>query len=386
MKRGALHPKGYLAACAAVLVALALPHAASAATPSPSPSLDVGVGRADITPPTGYYMMGWVRSDGVVQGQHTRLWAKAIVLREGDRKVALVTEDLNGIPGGMLAQAAALDKDLGYNQENVLDSASHTHAAPTSFYNFSTYNSVFMTIRSPTDFDLAGTVDPQLYAFMVRRLALAIRRANANLGPGAAAWSEVQIPNLTENRSIEAHLYDHGIHLGYGQGNASMDPMGPLHTIDPEASVLRVDKLIGGRDVPVGMWSTFANHGTVNKYQFTYYNEDPHGAATPLVEAAVRRAGRVPAGQDVVNAYGNTDEGDISSGLTRSGPAAADYVGTVEANAFMNAWRQASQNMSSGPALDWRWTRMCWCGQDTQDGPVADRGAFGLAEFTGSEE
>src|SRR5689334_25274065 len=152
-----------------VLVALAFPATAVAASPAP---IEVGVGRADITPPTGYYMMGWVRSDGVIQGQHTRLWARAIVLRQGGKKVALVAEDLNGIPGGVLAQAAALDKDLGYSEQNVLDSASHTHAAPTSFYNFSTYNSVFMTIRTPTDFDLEGTVDPQLYAFMVRQLAL----------------------------------------------------------------------------------------------------------------------------------------------------------------------------------------------------------------------
>jgi neutral ceramidase len=348
--------------------------------------LQVGVGRADITPPTGYYMMGWVRSDGVIRGQHTRLWARAIVLQEGGRKVALVAEDLNGIPGGMLAQAAALDRDIGFDQTNVLDSASHTHAAPTSFYNFSTYDSVFMTLRSPTDFDLAGTVDPQLYAFMVRQLALAIRRADDNLGPGSAGWGTTHIDDLTENRSIEAHLYDHGIHLPYGKGSASMDPLGVLHTIDPHVNVLRVDKQIGGRDVPVGMWSTFANHGTVNKYQFDFYNEDHHGAATHLVEQRIRDLGQAPAGQDVVNAYGNSDEGDISSGLHRSGPAAADYVGTVEADAFMRAWQQAGQDMSSSPALDWRWTRMCWCGQDTPDGPVADRGAFGMAEFTGSEE
>lgn len=366
---------------AGMIVALAAFPAAARAD-----QLQVGVGRADITPPTGYYMMGWVRSDGVIQGQHTRLWARAIVLQEGGRKVALVAEDLNGIPGGMLEQAAALDKDIGFDQTNVLDSASHTHAAPTSFYNFSTYDSVFMTIRTPTDFDLAGTVDPQLYAFMVRQLALAIRRANANLGPGSAGWGLTHIDDLTENRSIEAHLYDHGIHLPYGQGNASMDPMGVLHTIDPNVNVLRVDKTIGGRDVPVGMWSTFANHGTVNKFQFNFYNEDHHGAATHLVEQRIRQLGQVPPGQDVVNAYGNSDEGDISSGLHRSGPAAADYVGTVEANAFMNAWQEAGQNMSSSPALDWRWTRMCWCGQDTPDGPVADRGAFGMAEFTGSEE
>src|SRR5207248_753782 len=150
----------------------------------------------------------------------------------------------NGIPGGMMAAAADEDRDIGFSEQNVLDSASHTHAAPTGFYNFSTFNTVFMTINSPTSFDLTGSLDPQLYAFEVHELALAIRRANANLGPGRIGWGFTTIDDLTQNRSIEAHLYDHGIHLGYGQGSASMDPDGPLHTIDPEVNVLRVDKRV----------------------------------------------------------------------------------------------------------------------------------------------
>ena len=368
-----------------LVVALAL-LALLPATASAADRIDVGVGRADITPPTGYYMMGWVRSDGLIVGQNTRLWARAIVLRQGGKKVALITEDLNGIPGGMLAAAADMNKDLGYSQENVLDSASHTHAAPSGYYNFSTYNTVFMTINSPTDFNVAGTLDPQLYAFMVRQLALAIRRADQNLGPGAVGWGKTEIDDLTANRSLEAHLADHNIHLGYGQGSPADDPDGPLHTIDPEVHVLRVDRYIGKRRVPVGIWSTFADHGTVNKFQFNVYNADHHGAAAQKVESAIRRSGKVPASQDVVNAYGNTDEGDISAGLTRSGPAAADYVGTREANAFLDAWKQAGAQMQRSPAFDFRWTRMCFCGQDTAAGPVADHGAFGLSEFTGSEE
>jgi hypothetical protein len=138
--------------------------------------------------------------------------------------------------------------------------------------------------------------------------------------------------------------------------------------------------------VPLAIWSTFANHGTVNKFQFTFYNEDHHGAATRDVERAIRRRGRVPRAQDVVAVYGNGDEGDMSSGLDRSGPAAADYVGGVEARAFMRAWRAAGGHMKRRPALAWRWTRMCFCGQQTAAGPVANKGAFGLAEFTGSEE
>src|SRR5215204_6256153 len=200
------------------LVALGLSASATA-----QPKLRVGVGRADITPPTGYYMMGWVRSDGRVIGQHTRLWARVIVLKRGHRKVALVSEDLNGIPGGMMATAA--NRVPGFSERNVLASASHTHAAPTGFYNFPTFNTVFMTVDSPTDFQLTGGFDPKLYAFEVRQLAKAIRRANADLGPGKVGWGEVDIKHLTKYRSRQPHLYDHVIYAPFcGAGPRNPPP------------------------------------------------------------------------------------------------------------------------------------------------------------------
>ena len=52
----------------------------------------------------------------------------------------------------------------------------------------------------------------------------------------------------------------------------------------------------------------------------------------------------------------------------------------------MRAWRQAGSQMTATPVLDRRWTRMCWCGQQTAAGPVADQAEFGLPQFTGSEE
>jgi hypothetical protein len=398
-----------LAAAAVLAALLVAPAAASAAT-----TLRVGVGRADVTSPTGYFMMGYVRSDARITGQHARLYARAIVLQRGSTKVALVAEDLNGIPGGMLVEAANLVKDRGFSEHNVIASASHTHGAQGGYYNFGTYNAVFPTKTTPTTFSFDG--DPQLYTFMVRQLALAIRRADDNLGPGKVGWGATQIIGLTDNRSIEAHLADRGILIPYGTGNATMDPLGVAATIDPDVNVLRVDKLVrracpkppakkkttkrgaGAHqskkaaacvqtvNQPVGMWSTFANHGTVDKPTFHYFNADHHGSATRVVEDHVRSAGKVPAGQDVVNAYGNTDEGDISAGLRHSGPADADYVGRVEADAMMRAWRSAGRALSSTPTLDYRWTRICLCGQQTEGGPVADHPSFGVAELTGSEE
>ena len=49
-----------------------------------------------------------------------------------------------------------------------------------------------------------------------------------------------------------------------------------------------MDRLAGGRRVPLGAWSTFANHGTVNHSTFGYYNADHHAAAARVFEAAVR--------------------------------------------------------------------------------------------------
>ncbi len=369
-----------LAGLAAVAL---LSTAASAHAADP---LYAGAGRADITPPTGFYFMGWVRSDAKGTGVNTRLYVRVIVLRRGAKKVALVAEDLNGIPGGMLADAAKLDKDLGYDQTNVLDSASHTHAGPAGFYNFTDYNTVFPTPDSVTEFSL--TTDPQLYTFMVKRLALAIRRADADQGPAAAGWGGTQILGLTENRSIEAHLANHGIFEPYGTGNAEQDPLGYADTIDPDVNVLRVDKLVRGRHVPIGMWSTFADHGTVNKATWLLYNADHHGAATRDVESYLR-ARAVKAGaprQEIVNAYGNTDEGDISAGLHRGGPAAAQYVGDREAAAMLKAWKSAGAVMSTTPALDFRWTRVCFCGQAVGDGTIASSAQFGQPQLTGSEE
>ncbi len=372
---------------AVLLAAVAIMAAAGLAAPAGAAAkLKVGVGQADITPPTGYYMMGWVRSDGKIAGQHTRLWARTAVIKQGHKKVALVSEDLNGIPGGMVVDAAKLLKRRGFSPRNIVVSASHTHAAPTGFYNFDTFNTVFMTITTPTQFQLTGGFDPTLYQFMVKQLAKSIRRADKNLGPGKVGWGATRITNLTENRSLEAHLADHGIHEQPGAGSVAQDPKGRVHTIDPNVNVLRLDKTIAGRDVPVGIWATFANHGTVNGFQFTYYNEDHHGAATLLTQEAIRRRGHVPRSQPVVAVYGNSDEGDQSAGLHRRGPAYAEHVGTVESRAFMKAWRQAGKRLAGKTDLMHSWTQMCFCGQKTSQGPVDDTAKFGLPQLTGSEE
>jgi hypothetical protein len=95
----------------------------------------------------------------------------------------------------------------------------------------------------------------------------------------------------------------------------------------------------------------------------------------------------VPAGQEVLNVYGNSNEGDMSAGLSRHGPAASDYVGRIEASAMVRAWERAGTALQRKPILDSRWTRVCFCGQTLEDGhQVDDHSEVGQPFLTGSEE
>jgi neutral ceramidase len=355
------------------------------AAPASAGGLRAGAGRADITPPTGYYMFGWVRSDARSHGQLTRLFSRAIVLERGEKKVALVSADMGAIPAGLVADAAQR-AGHGFSARNVVISASHTHSAPTGYFNYGAFNTVAPTDTTPNQFAVGKPANPVLYTFLSRQLAKAIRRADHDVGPAKAGWGSTRLLHVTENRSLEAHLADHGINVGFGQGKVSMDPRGYVHTIDPGVAVLRVDKVEHGRDVPIGAWSTFADHGTVVKPTFTYYNADHHAAAARLAERRIRRLGHVPAGQEVVNSYGNSDEGDITAGIQHSGPAGAYEVGRDEARAMVSAWRTAGGSLDRRPPLGLRWTRVCFCGQQTAAGPVASSAVVGLPFLTGSEE
>jgi neutral ceramidase len=372
-------PAGAL--CAATLVALL----ACSSTAHAASRLDAGVGRSDITPPTGYATFGYVRDDAVGHGVNTRLFARAIVLREGAKKLAIVTTDLGVTPGGLLDDVVDQLSARGFSQSNVIISASHTHNGPAGFSTFQGDNFVAPTAGDPTQFKTDG--DPHVLGFLVTRIALAIARADSDLGPARLGWGTTQLVGVTDNRSLEAHLADFGFDLPYGTGNVNMDPGGYIDTIDPEVDVLRVDRIArNGAAIPMGGWLDFADHGTVNPYQFDVYNADHNGVAARLFEEGVRKAGHVPARRQVVGAYGNADAGDMTAALRGRGPAFAEDVGRKEANAMLTAWRAAGKHMSAKPEFDWRWSRSCFCGRTIDGEAVDNKAVVGLPFLTGSEE
>lgn len=386
---------GLVAGCGSgVRLAQAADRGAGPVVVDPAATLHAGAAQTDITPPqVGYDMGGWTRADRKVNGQQTRLSAKALVLERGGRKVALVAAELFMIPGGLQNHIAEAVADLGFDRSTVLLSATHTHAGPSGFANYPTLNTgspnLSMILTNPAS--LRSLLDPvkadrQLYTFLVQQISAAIRQADGNRAPAVAGWGERQLVGVTKNRSLEAHLANHGIKKSPRSGRPADDPDGAVHTIDPNVDVLRVDQVVAGKRVPIGAWSQFADHGTVVPSETRAYSGDHHAAATRVFEETVREEAGVPAGQPVVNVYGNGAEGDQSAGLDARGYAAAEDVGRKEAASMLGAWRDAGEHLSDTPALDVRWTQTCFCGQRVEGGVVSRQAFPGVPFVTGSEE
>ena len=108
-----------LAATVVLLLALAAPA-----------ELLAGVSAVDITPPIGGMMGGYGdRAFALSTGVHDPLMAKALVLKDDDTALAIVTMDLVGVPSKSVAPMKEAIRDrTGIEQVMLL--ASHTHSGP----------------------------------------------------------------------------------------------------------------------------------------------------------------------------------------------------------------------------------------------------------------
>ena len=95
--------------------------------------LRAGAAKVNITPPVGTPLSGYTTRKEVSQGIHDELYAKALVLGDGERTLALITTDLLGFYGDFVDKIRDLIKQrTKIRKGDILVSATHTHSAPDS--------------------------------------------------------------------------------------------------------------------------------------------------------------------------------------------------------------------------------------------------------------
>ncbi len=199
------------------------------------PVLKAGASAVDITPPVGVSLDGVISKNGVVTGVHDRIFARALVLNDGQEQIAICVNDLCMVERSYFDRAKNIVfQKTGIPVNRILMSSTHTHAAP----------------RVP--YGRAGKIDDEYYNTLIQQIAQAVIQAHSNLKPARVGWGSFDAGKYAACRRFLAK-----------EGSVSLNPFGisgdriksvsgrskqiikPAAPIDPQFSILSIQHTDG---------------------------------------------------------------------------------------------------------------------------------------------
>jgi neutral ceramidase len=205
-----------------------------------------GAATSTITPKIGTSVNGNL-NDVKATHIHDDTYSRALVLDDGDNKLAFVVSDLCMISREVIDAA----KKRAYEVtkipvQNMVMSATHTHSGGTVC-------SVFQS-----------DPDPEYVKFVTERMADALIRANNNLVPARIGWGVGKEPSQVFNRRWKIKPGTKSVSpLGkedkvrMNPGHLNLDVTEPAGPVDPEVPIVIVQTLEGA---PIGLLANYSLH------------------------------------------------------------------------------------------------------------------------------
>jgi hypothetical protein len=211
------------------------------------PALHAGAAAANITPALGCSLAGGMR-DNIASDVHDELHARALVLDNGNARLAIVLVDSCALPAALVdAAKKAIADHSRIPASHALVAATHTHSAPAATHLFQ------------------SKPDPRYVDWLATRIADSVRLAVNRLDRAQVAWAVGREPRPLFHRryfmkpgSIPADPFGGAtdqVRMNPGAGNANIvRPAGP---VDPDLGLLAVHS-IDGR--PICLLGNYALH------------------------------------------------------------------------------------------------------------------------------
>jgi neutral ceramidase len=266
--------------------------------------LNVGVGKYDITGPTGgINMMGYAMIQQVNSGLHTRLYSRAFIFKEQGKTVVYVSIDsamttfaIKKRALDLLCKKLAEDAEVSsgdaaaaafvcpYNNDNVLISATHTHSSPAGFHEYLLYGITSLGFIRPAYESICYGVYQSLYL------------AHSDLKQSQLYFDEERVGAGSINRSPTAYL---------------MNPEQERKLYDRDVDDL-MQVLSIHRENLRGLISWFPVHCVSVNNSNSLTSADNKGYASYLFEHSQSQVPYTAGKSSVVAAFGQAHEGDVT--------------------------------------------------------------------------
>ena len=336
-----------------------------------------GAHKVDITPIPGVPLGGYSIDGKVSRGFWTRLYARALYLRDAKgTPLVLISTDLGAIPGGLGDEVARLLHDEYHltwiSREHVVLAATHTHHGPGNFYTSAMFNSMISPWTG---------LDPALFHFLAGRIAFSVWKAwdaaqEAELLTTDASALEVSkawnLDSFFRNRSLPAFLLnprapsllDPDVSSNCPPGPNDSDALAPpdgraCKAVRPRVELLAVRPT--GTTTFLGVAAFVPVHPTVLPSRLEIYSSDLFGVADARLEQS---PACTELGTDPVVAFFNGAEGDVSPTWTaRNHDEVVDLGGRLATKVC----DLLSQMKTVNPTIHFRFERVALENQSFQE-------------------
>ena len=315
-------------------IAIALPDTAAHAADNP---YLVGAGAADITgEPAEVGFMGYGDSAQKGSGIHTRQYARVFLVVDpstSKRNVVIVLDALSSWQSlrDELVRRIQAAYPGQFGEENIMVTASHTHATPGGISHHMLFNVTTLGFH------------PDTFNAQVEGSMKALDAATKDLAPGNVTVSRSSLTQVGRNRSMAAYT-----------GNREELRRQLVNGVDPTDMTLRLER--NGTTRAVINW--FAIHPTSLTTKNTLVSSDNKGYAQYLLEHddhGVDR-NRAGSGDGFIAAFANSNAGDVTPNTNlRAGSGPTDdqfqnvkIQGAKQANAVRSQLRSAGTPVGSG--------------------------------------
>jgi len=265
------------------------------AAPRAGAALQAGAAAVEITPNHFPVLVNGGMLSKTATDVHSPLHARAIVLDDGQTRLALVVVDSCMLPRKLLdAAKEAAAEASGIPAANMLISATHTHSAPSSMG------------------ALGTEPDPRYPAFLRPLLVEAMGRAARNLEPAkvgvavanAAPYTALRRWIRRPDRVLTDPFGNPTVRANMHPGYLSKDATGPSGPEDPDLSVIAWQSLEGR---PIALLANFSMH----YYSATPISADYFGLFSQRIEARIVAGNRTPEAPPFVGMMSQGTSGDI---------------------------------------------------------------------------
>ncbi|HWR99174.1 MAG TPA: neutral/alkaline non-lysosomal ceramidase N-terminal domain-containing protein [Prolixibacteraceae bacterium] len=156
--------------------------------------LTANVASKDITPPLEMkYTLGGYgeRMNQPATAIHDRIRAKALVLKQADRKYAILTLDLLGLPSNFKTDLIKRLSHQGWSENNIMLLPSHSHGS---------LEMAALNSKNSLNIPQLGIFQPELLEFLLKRVTELVIEADKDYQPVKTGTKSKLLDGLNRNR------------------------------------------------------------------------------------------------------------------------------------------------------------------------------------------